>query len=483
MENWVKYNLLDRSVKKIMKKNVIPHKFTCQRDRKWAATTSAPRQAFLKRQHLDMVKQAEDNTSICDIEQEKTVLCESVDKIVDQHDDSVTCSNSGSTSRDIAVQANIKPQYRSKYTQAAPINTSKATTPFKVKTVDVSTSPLSYVKTLKRSFPETDDIEVAHASSSSSIDSMKDFESQSFAASETDSSSSYQTDEFKGSSAARSILIIKRNSRHYVGVPDNCYFVVEMLSNTTNICINNILLILKKIRLNASFVELGDDFAISSSQASKVFSKYVSVIAQQLKYFVFWPEPESVIKNLPIAFRKRYSHVQSIIDAFEIEIEKPSDPVKQSLTWSEYKKCNTIKYLISSTPDGIINFISPGFSGRISDTVLVEECGYLQVLPRGASVMADRGFKHLEPLLISMGCSLIRPPSVEQHKKPSKEEVLETKRIASLRIHIERTIRRIREFKLLKPHSCVNNKLLPQMDSVVTIASALVNLQGPLIKK
>jgi hypothetical protein len=149
---------------------------------------------------------------------------------------------------------------------------------------------------------------------------------------------------------------------------------------------------------------------------------------------------------------------------------------------TEYKKCNTLKYLISATTDGIINYVSPGYSERITDTTLVEECGYLKMLPKGVQVMADRGFKHIEPLLLSRG-TLVRPPSTEQKKKSSKGQVLETKRIASLRIHIERAIRRIREFKLLKPYSCINNKLIYLTDEVVVIAAGLINLQGPLIKQ
>lgn len=59
------------------------------------------------------------------------------------------------------------------------------------------------------------------------------------------------------------------------------------------------------------------------------------------------PESTTIERMLPIPFRSSYSHVNSIINAFEIQIEKPSDPEYQSLTWSEYNKCNTLKYLIS----------------------------------------------------------------------------------------------------------------------------------------
>ena len=51
--------------------------------------------------------------------------------------------------------------------------------------------------------------------------------------------------------------------------------------------------------------------------------------------------------------------------------------------------------------------------------------------------MADRGFKHVEQYLRTQGVHLVRPPSVTTGTKLSKSEARETKRIASLRIHVE----------------------------------------------
>lgn len=96
--------------------------------------------------------------------------------------------------------------------------------------------------------------------------------------------------------------------------------------------------------------------------------------------------------------------------------------------------------------------------------------------------MADREFKQIQSLLNPKKCILIRPPTVFTSVKPSKAEVLETKRIASLRIHIERVIRRLREYEMLKPHACIHHNLLCHTDSIVIIASALINLQSPIIK-
>ncbi len=83
------------------------------------------------------------------------------------------------------------------------------------------------------------------------------------------------------------------------------------------------------------------------------------------------------------------SKVTSIIDFFELFIEKPSNLLAKSCTWSQYKHYNTAKYLMSITPQGVISFISHSWGGRVSDKYIVENCGYLDV---GDVVLADRGF-------------------------------------------------------------------------------------------
>ncbi|KAJ8665820.1 hypothetical protein QAD02_007482 [Eretmocerus hayati] len=127
------------------------------------------------------------------------------------------------------------------------------------------------------------------------------------------------------------------------------------------------------------------------------------------------------------------------------------------LTWSEYKKCNTIKYIIACMRDGLIVFISKGYEGRISDMTLFETCGIMKILPEGCAVMADRGFKQIE-------------------------EVLETKRVSSLRIHVERLIRRVREYDMLRPHSRLALKMLPIFNDIMYTACGLISLQNPIIK-
>lgn len=95
-------------------------------------------------------------------------------------------------------------------------------------------------------------------------------------------------------------------------------------------------------------------------------------------------------------------------------------------------------------------------------------------------VMADRGFKNLDAMFTSRGCKLVRPPSVYVAVKPSKEEVKQTKRIASLRVIIENVIGRVRHNKFLDPHAGIPIKNTDQIDFAIQIACGLINLQNPV---
>ncbi|KAL7292432.1 hypothetical protein TKK_0014017 [Trichogramma kaykai] len=97
-------------------------------------------------------------------------------------------------------------------------------------------------------------------------------------------------------------------------------------------------------------------------------------------------------------------------------------------------------------------------------------------------VVSDRGFKQIDEILHQCGCKLIRPPCISTSVKPSKSEVLLTKRIASLRGEGERVIRRVREKKLLEPHASLELKIMLNIDCTVTIAWSLTNFQIPVIR-
>lgn len=388
-----------------------------------------------------------------------------------------------------SIQVHMTHKFRSKAIQAEIKLESQMTSPLKLNLQSVSTSPFKVESCVTKASRKICSIEdkydsdisytpsVSHRESSPSIKSLQMICT-------SDCSEFIEEDKKQEASKILECTLIKiiKNPRSYLGVPRNCYYLIDLIEEQKSIPANHILLCLKKIRLNNPFRELADDFSMNPTHASKIFLKNVPIIASIMRPFIVKLDKEITKSNLPMAFRHKYYNVSCIIDCLEIEVQKPSKAVNQALSWSDYKKANTIKYLVSCTPNGLVNYISPGYGGRITDTCLVETCDFLKCLQPGMCVMADRGFKHIEQHLHQEGVLLVRPPSVATGTKLSRSEARETKQIASLRIHIERVIRRLREFSMLKPHACINHNLVKVLDDVINIACGLINLQDSLIK-
>ena len=125
----------------------------------------------------------------------------------------------------------------------------------------------------------------------------------------------------------------------------------------------------------------------------------------------------------------------------------PSNPTAQQLTFSSYKNHNTFKALVVITPTGAISFVSSLYGGSISDRELTIKSGLLDKLQPGDSLMADKGFQ-ISDLLYDRGVELNIPP-LKTEAQLSEDDVILTRRIANLRIHVERAIGRIKTFRIL----------------------------------
>ena len=130
-----------------------------------------------------------------------------------------------------------------------------------------------------------------------------------------------------------------------------------------------------------------------------------------------------------------------------MRVEKPGLPSLQQVTFSNYKNTNTYKVLVGISPSGIITFVSKLYAGSISDKELTRCSGIMDLLQPGDSVMADRGFDIQDELAIR-GVRLNILPFLKGKSKLSESELVETRRIASVRIHVERALERIKNFHI-----------------------------------
>jgi len=198
-----------------------------------------------------------------------------------------------------------------------------------------------------------------------------------------------------------------------------------------------------------------------------------------LKFLIAWPERENLRKMMPLCFHPVYGvKVVAIIDCYEIKIEKPSNLVGRSSTWSQYKQSNKAKILLAMSPQRVTTFVSDCYGGRTSDKHLTCDCGILKKLLPGDVVLADRGFDISEEVGL-MQASLEIPAFTKGLSQLSPVDVEKTRKLANLRIHVERVIGATRQrFSILSSVLPIQYMKkdhfndVPMIDKVVQVCSA-----------
>ena len=214
--------------------------------------------------------------------------------------------------------------------------------------------------------------------------------------------------------------------------------------------LNQLFLTLVKLRQNLKTKDLAFRFGMSVTQVSRYITTWISFLYHHLKEINWMPSVEQVLGTLPPSFKEKYPNTYAIIDGSEIFIETPSDLFLQSSSWSDYKHHNTTKFLLACTPNGAVCFISPLYVGSISDVQLTKVSGFLTQLKDkpGIQIMADKGFT-IKDILKELDIELNIPPFLKDGKM-SPSNVQKCRKIASLRIHVERAIGRLKKYAICK---------------------------------
>ena len=242
--------------------------------------------------------------------------------------------------------------------------------------------------------------------------------------------------------------------KFYTGLPSFvCLMIVfEFVSSDISVTGRSVLtkfqqvvMTLMRLRLNLSVQDLSYRFSVSTSTVSRIFCNVIDVMYVRLRKLVRWIDKEEIVKTMPMCFRVSFgTRVVAVIDCFEVFIDRPSNLQARAETWSNYKHHNTIKFLIGITPQGVINFISKAWGGRTSDKYITENCGFLDNISTGDLVLADRGFD-LSDTMALLTAYIKVPAFMKGKSQLSMADVIETRKIANVRIHVERVIGLVRQ--------------------------------------
>ena len=236
-------------------------------------------------------------------------------------------------------------------------------------------------------------------------------------------------------------------------------------------------MVLVRLRLGSLEQDLADRFGVSCSTVSRVFTTWINFLYLKFKELPLWPPQEIVQGSMPSVFRELYPMTRVVLDATEIFIEKPSLPDVQQMTFSSYKNDNTFKALVGISPSGVITFVSDLYPGCISDKELTRRSGILGLLQRGDRVMADRGFD-IQDDLTPLGVKLNMPPFLRGKTQLDTNEMVETRRIASVRIHVERAMERIKNYHIFD--KVIPASLTDLANQIFFVCAVLSNFWPPL---
>lgn len=289
--------------------------------------------------------------------------------------------------------------------------------------------------------------------------------------------------------------VIENNDRlitTYTGLPDKIVFLTlfkylnaQKFNYSAGWSVVNMkrkdqfLMTLMKLRLNLLHEDLALRFNCSTATVTNIVLTWIHVINICCVQKFLERNIPSRQKNktcLPSAFSP-FTNCRIILDCTEVYTAVPKNFEKQRSTYSNYKSRTTLKGLIGVAPNGTVTYVSDLYVGNTSDKRIVEHCGVLHNFVAGDLILADKGF--LISDILPQGVSFNIPPFLSTSQF-SPEEIKQTRTIAKARIHVERAIRRTKNFKIL---SFIPSTMRNYSSVVFKVCAFLTTLNYPLIQE
>jgi len=254
------------------------------------------------------------------------------------------------------------------------------------------------------------------------------------------------------------------NVRLYTGMPNAKTFelmfdeLADIKTNENNTAnagrrcalglIDQFLMTMMRLKLGLVLADLSFRFSVSKATCSKIVNKWIELLYVHTSFLTYWPTREQIDNTMPADFQERFPRTRVVIDCTELFTETPKSLAEQSLMFSQYKTHMTWKALVGITPNGVVSFVSDLWAGSISDKQIVIKSGIIDLCEKGDAVMGDKGFL-ISDLTTPRGIDLIIPPKKNKAKQMCKSDIVLTRRVANCRIHVERHMERVKNFRVL----------------------------------
>jgi len=223
-----------------------------------------------------------------------------------------------------------------------------------------------------------------------------------------------------------------------------------------------VLITLVYLRHNVSHAVCGQLFGVCADVSEDTFSDVVQVLKQVCPSERY--DAEKRWKKGEPSWSPSAEDLL-LVDSFETPVPRPSTNEKQKRLYSGKKKRHTLKTQVTTNVCGEIICIDPGHPGPTNDKTLYEKSGVEKRFP-DAPKQADLGY-------------LGAPNMILPHKRKNRRNVRneltdeqkeENRRLASVRVHVEHAIRRIKGWRIMRGEYRLATGLFP------TVAQATVGL-------
>uniref|UniRef100_A0A182S6B0 DDE Tnp4 domain-containing protein n=1 Tax=Anopheles maculatus TaxID=74869 RepID=A0A182S6B0_9DIPT len=301
----------------------------------------------------------------------------------------------------------------------------------------------------------------------------------------------------------------------FLGLRRNRMFLVNSLAQWFDLNQRDIILTLRKIKQNESSVRLGGVFGLGSTEVELLFHKNVPKIADCLRNFIVWPDDITMKLNVPISLRQHFQRIHLILNYLVVRVkqnavqELPAEEIANSFCPNE--QCHKLKYLVASTLDGCVCFVSRAFGVQADDEQVLSQSGFLTKFKTNTNLIAGKNFHNFEDQLANghdhtnnngghgrrnrvtsasrsggmadgdddlervLGGSS-NSNSVDNFEDIVSEKISKSKTF-KLKNYIENILENFQSHQLLSPQTCIDARTLKLLDDIVVIVGALINLQ------
>lgn len=287
----------------------------------------------------------------------------------------------------------------------------------------------------------------------------------------------------------------------FLGLRRNRIFLVNSLAQSFELNQRDIILTLRKIKLNEQYARLAAVFGLTDSEVEILFRTSVPKIADCLRNFIVWPDDITMKLNVPINLRQHFNKIHLILNYLVIKVRqnaiKHLSQAQIESSYCDLDQCHKLKYLVASTLDGCVCFVSRGFGIQTDDEAVLAQSGFLTKFKTNTNLIAGKNFHNFEdrltnghdhennngaaPAPTSADDSDLERTLTTSNDDDNFEEIVSEKisksRTFKLKNYIESVLESFQAHLILSPTSCVDGKTLELLDDVVVIVGALINLQ------